>query len=101
MLYTSLPATATARDRNSALVQDPKGRWIRAQVNATRGLNHNHNRMLKQVFKGAATTVISQKKNDGGCREEICLDLPSHSSASEGDWVGRGQSGGREAAPSN
>ena len=41
--------------------QMPDGAWRRVTVNATRGLNqnHNHNRMLKAAFKGAATTVVS------------------------------------------
>jgi transposase len=34
-------------------------RWVRARVAQTRGLNFNHNRMLKAIFKGAATTVIA------------------------------------------
>jgi transposase len=35
-----------------------KGQWERAKVSTPRGLNHNHNHMLKNVFKGAAGTVI-------------------------------------------
>jgi transposase len=35
------------------------GRWIRDDVAKTRGLNRNHNRTLKWVFKGAATTVLT------------------------------------------
>jgi transposase len=35
------------------------GRWVKAQVVQTRGLSFSHNRMLKAIFKGAATTVIS------------------------------------------
>src|SRR5450432_695094 len=42
-------------------VQTPQGKWTRANVQQTRGLNFNHNHMLKNVFKGAATTVITQK----------------------------------------
>jgi transposase len=34
-------------------------RWVKAHVAMTRGLNHNHNHILKAIFKGAATTVIS------------------------------------------
>jgi transposase len=34
------------------------GSWVRAAVQQTRGLNRNHNHTLKQIFKGAATTVI-------------------------------------------
>lgn len=40
--------------------QSSKGGWERAKVNQTRGLNWNHNHTLKAVFKGAATTVVSQ-----------------------------------------
>jgi transposase len=36
------------------------GSWIRADVEKTRGLNLNHNHTLKNIFKGAATTVITQ-----------------------------------------
>jgi transposase len=34
------------------------GKWVRAEVQQTRGLNRNCNPLLKTVFKGAATTVI-------------------------------------------
>jgi len=34
-------------------------RWVRARVAQTRGLNFNHNHLLKAIFKGAATTVIA------------------------------------------
>jgi len=44
---------------SSDWMQGPDGRWQRAQVNRTRGLNYNHNRQLKVIFKGAATTVIN------------------------------------------
>jgi transposase len=40
------------------------GGWERAKVEQTRGLNFNHNHVLKHVFKGAATTVITQLAND-------------------------------------
>lgn len=40
------------------------GRWVKARVNQTRGLNFNHNRALKAIFKGAATTVITRKSVD-------------------------------------
>jgi len=36
------------------------GSWQRATKQTTRGLNRSYNRMLKAVFKGAATTVINQ-----------------------------------------
>jgi transposase len=35
-------------------------RWVRAPVVQTRGLNRNHNPMLKMLFKGAATTVLTR-----------------------------------------
>jgi len=34
------------------------GRWVRAPVMQTRGLNHNRNPILKSVFKGAAMSVV-------------------------------------------
>src|SRR5271157_1115826 len=40
------------------------GGWERAKVEQTRGLNLNHNHVLKHVFKGAATTVITQLASD-------------------------------------
>ncbi len=36
------------------------GEWARAKVSKTRGLNPCHNRVLKDVFKGAAQMVASQ-----------------------------------------
>lgn len=45
---------------SSDWVQTPQGKWVRAEIKQTRGLNHNHNHMLKQVFKGAATSAIAQ-----------------------------------------
>jgi transposase len=35
-------------------------RWVRTEVARTRGLSRSHNRTLKWVFKGAATTVIGR-----------------------------------------
>jgi transposase len=48
---------------SSDWIRDSKGGWVRAQVQATRGLNRNHNSMLKAVFKGAATTVVAQHRD--------------------------------------
>jgi transposase len=45
---------------SSDWVQTAQGKWMRAPVQQTRGLNRNHNRLLKAVFKGAATSVIQQ-----------------------------------------
>jgi transposase len=47
---------------SSDWVRKPDGGWVRADVQKTRGLNMNHNHTLKCIFKGAATTVISQLK---------------------------------------
>jgi transposase len=49
---------------SSDWVQAGNGSWTRATVQQTRGLNWNHNAMLKSVFKGAATTVIQQHRGD-------------------------------------
>jgi len=38
-----------------------QGRWVRAQVLQTRGLNWNYNHLLKAIFKGAATTVLAHR----------------------------------------
>lgn len=35
-----------------------EGRWVRAKTTMTRGLNRAHNTVLKDVFKGAAQTVV-------------------------------------------
>ncbi len=40
------------------------GKWVRAPVQQTRGLNRNHNRTLKHIFKGAATTVILRARRE-------------------------------------
>jgi transposase len=40
--------------------QMPNGRWEKVQRPMTRGLNRNFNRMLKNVYKGAASTVIQR-----------------------------------------
>ena len=49
---------------SSDWVQTPKGAWTRATIQQTRGLNRNHNSLMKHVFKGAATTVIQQHPDD-------------------------------------
>ena len=45
---------------SSDWVQDQNGKWTRAVVRQTRGLNRKRQPVLKAVFKGAATTVITQ-----------------------------------------
>ncbi len=49
---------------SSDWVQTGSGGWVRAQVRQTRGLNRNHNSRLKDIFKGAATTVITRLPSD-------------------------------------
>ena len=43
---------------SSDWTRDRKGAWVRVPIQQTRGLNRNHNQILKSVFKGAATTVV-------------------------------------------
>jgi transposase len=43
-------------------VRDKNGNWSRQKVPQTIGLNRNHNHLLKNIFKGAATTVITKLK---------------------------------------
>jgi hypothetical protein len=49
---------------SSDWVRTKDGGWTRANVQQTRGLNLNHNHTLKQIFKGAATTVTTQLETD-------------------------------------
>jgi transposase len=49
---------------SSDWVQSPDGDWIRARVQQTRGLNRQHNPVLKDIFKGAATTVITSQPDE-------------------------------------
>jgi transposase len=49
---------------SSDWVQTANGGWIKARVAQTRGLSRQHNHFLKSIFKGAATTVITQCNKD-------------------------------------
>jgi transposase len=49
---------------SSDWVQTADGGWIKTRVPQTRGLSRQHNRFLKSIFKGAATTVITQRNKD-------------------------------------
>jgi transposase len=49
---------------SSDWVQTADGGWIRARVPQTRGLSRQYNRVLKDIFKGAATTVVTQRNKD-------------------------------------
>ncbi len=46
---------------SSDWVQTADGGWIRARVPQTRGLSRQFNHVLKDIFKGAATLVITQR----------------------------------------
>ncbi len=48
---------------SSDWVQSDRG-WVRAPVQQSRGLTRQHNRGLKDIFKGAATTVVMQGGDD-------------------------------------
>jgi len=45
---------------SSDWVRDKHGQWVRAEVQQTRGLNRKRQPVLKAIFKGAATTVLTQ-----------------------------------------
>jgi transposase len=45
-------------------VRDRNRKWVRSQVAQTRGLSRKRHPRLKAVFKGAATTVIAQLRDD-------------------------------------
>jgi transposase len=49
---------------SSDWVRKTDGGWARAEVQKTRGLNLNHNHTLKCIFKGAATTVVTQLETE-------------------------------------
>jgi transposase len=49
---------------SSDWVRNKNGSWERAEVQKTRGLNLNHNHTLKNIFKGAATTVVSRLETE-------------------------------------
>ncbi len=46
---------------SSDWVRKAEGSWIRSQVAQTRGLSRHFNGVLKDIFKGAATTVLTQR----------------------------------------
>jgi transposase len=49
---------------SSDWVQTADGAWIKTRRPQTRGLSRHHNHFLKDIFKGAATTVITQRNKD-------------------------------------
>ena len=53
-----------ATKREEWLEETAAGAWLRGQVQQTRGLTRFHNHTLKDIFKGAATTVITHPGAD-------------------------------------
>jgi transposase len=49
---------------SSDWVRTVEGDWVQGRVAQTRGLSRQYNRVLKDIFKGAATTVITQRNKD-------------------------------------
>ena len=49
---------------SSDWVKGPHGKWMRVETQQTRGLTRQYNAVLKWVFKGAATTVITGLPKD-------------------------------------
>ena len=49
---------------SSDWIQTADGGWIKARIPQKRGLSRQYNRFLKNIFKGAATTVITQRNKD-------------------------------------
>jgi transposase len=49
---------------SSDWIQVPDGSWTKARVAQTRGLSRQYNHFLKSIFKGAATTVVMQCRED-------------------------------------
>jgi transposase len=49
---------------SSDWVRLPDGQWAHAPTQRTRGLNRNFNRPLKNILKGAATTIIGRAGRD-------------------------------------
>ena len=47
---------------SSDWVRSRSGQWVKAPVQRTRGLNRTFNHTLKRIFKGAATTVIGERR---------------------------------------
>ncbi len=45
-------------------VRTRDGRWVKTKIQQTRGLNRNYNHILKQIFKGAASTVIGRANDE-------------------------------------
>ena len=65
--FWSYCGLAVVSRSSSDWVRTKSGEWIKAPVQQTRGLNKNFNRTLKAIFKGAAITVIGQRRDTPLC----------------------------------
>ncbi|MCA1789594.1 MAG: transposase [Thioalkalivibrio sp.] len=65
--FWSYCGLAVVSRSSSDWVRTRSGEWIKAPVQQTRGLNKNFNRTLKTIFKGAAITVIGQRRDKPLC----------------------------------
>ncbi len=64
ILVAGLNVYGVGNRSSSDWIQTADGQWIKARVPQTRGLSLQHNHFLKSIFKGAATTVITQNNKD-------------------------------------
>ena len=58
--FWSYCGLSVVTESSSDWVADRRGQWVRAAVQQTRGLTRKRQPVLKAIFKGAATTVITQ-----------------------------------------
>jgi len=61
--FWSYCGLAIVQRSSSDWVQLPNGKWTRASVYQSRGLNQNFNRAAKTIFKGAAMTVTNSSRH--------------------------------------
>jgi transposase len=62
--FWSYCGLAIVQRSSSDWVRTRQGEWVRGRAYQTRGLNRKRNPILKSIFKGAATTVITQLPDD-------------------------------------
>jgi transposase len=58
--FWSYCGLSVVTESSSDWVADRRGQWVRADVQQTRGLTRKRQPVLKAIFKGAATSVITQ-----------------------------------------
>jgi transposase len=58
--FWSYCGLAIVTHSSSDWVKEGGGQWERKKVQQTRGLNRNHNHLMKGIMKGAAQTVLQQ-----------------------------------------